>query len=290
MPNIAIIWDFDGTLTPDCSTTKTVEFLNGIGAGKEFWETIKTLKGEKGISQKKGWEHILGTDAPLWMYSLARHAFTKGAPLNDEFFKHFIVPQIKLYDNTLAMLKRIKDLSSSPDFAKCKLEVHHFVVSAGLKDLIRACFPEDLIKWVFGCKYKVIATTNGPESVPVYCMDETMKTRALFEISKGCFFKDASDVNKRVPHEKLWAPFENMIYIGDSDTDVPSFSLVRERGGLGIMVHDPKKDKAAVIKKMRTDKRVDLITETNFSGSSELYKFIEIRCQQIRQRYEAYLV
>ena len=61
-------------------------------------------------------------------------------------------------------------------------------------------------------------------------MDKTAKTRALFEISKGCFLHDAEyKVDDLVPQDKLWCPFENMIYIGDGDTDIPAFSLVRSQ-------------------------------------------------------------
>ena len=37
---------------------------------------------------------------------------------------------------------------------------------------------------------------------------------------------------------------ENMVYIGDSDTDIPCMRLVKSKGGTSIGVHDPKKHKA----------------------------------------------
>ncbi len=83
MPNIAIVWDFDGTLTPDDSTTKTIEVLQGPGKGGEFWKTIKALRGDQELPE---WEHILAMDAPIWMYSLSRLAAGLKIPLNAEFF------------------------------------------------------------------------------------------------------------------------------------------------------------------------------------------------------------
>jgi hypothetical protein len=71
---------------------------------------------------------------------------------------------------------------------------------------------------------------------------------------------------------------------------VPSLSLVRSRGGIGIAVYDPSKPKAKVderLKNMRLDKRADLITPAEFSVRSELFKYLSSRCEQIGLRYRA---
>jgi hypothetical protein len=154
-------------------------------------------------------------------------------------------------------------------------------------------FPEGLVKWTFGCRYEVIASNGNerkPESVPVFCMDETMKTRSLFEISKGSFEDKNKSVNTKVADEHRWAPFKNIIYVGDGDTDVPALSLVRSQGGLGIAVFNPEKPKADIDKRlrnMRLDKRADLITPAKFDEKGELFDFISMRCKQICCRYQA---
>lgn len=290
MSNIAIVWDFDGTLTPDDSTTKVVEVLHGDGSGKEFWDYVHSFyKGKK----TPAWEHILAADAPIWMYSLSRVAASKKIPLNREFFEKFVLPKIILYPKVIEFMKAIKSLSKDKAFKAVDLEVHHFIVSAGLKDLIEQVFPKDLVTWTFGCRYEMLvddAHRDEPESVPVFCMDETMKTRSLFEISKGVFLNEKVKVNTRVEENKLWVPFSNVVYIGDGDTDVPALSLVRDKGGMGIAVYNPKKSKEDVQKRlhnMRLDKRADLITAADYSEDGELFDFIRARCIQIRQRYEA---
>ena len=289
--NIAIIWDFDGTLTPLDSTTKTVEILEkGKGSASGFWEDIKSIRGD---IRKPKWEHILASDAPIWMYALSRLAFKKRAPLNSEFFKQFVVPEIDLYPDVVPFLNKIKNLENDQRFKNQNIKIHHFIVSAGLKELVELVFPNNLITWTFGCRYTVIAFeghSDEPESIPVFCMDETVKTRSLFEISKGSFKDPNKAVNNKIEDKDLWAPFKNTIYIGDGPTDVPALSLVRDKGGLGIAVYNPsheKKDINKRLKQMRLDKRADLITPAEFSKNSELYKFIETRCIQICQRYEA---
>lgn len=290
MPNIAVVWDFDGTLTPFDSTTKVVEILQEGQTGDEFWKYVKGLRGD---NRKPKWEHVLASDAPIWMYALSRIAFKKKVPLNAEFFGKFIKPHIALYDRVPSFLRKLKLLEETSRFKSVDLKVHFFIITAGLKDLVELSLPQDLITWTFGCRYEIIASEgkkDEPESVPAFCMDETMKTRSLFEISKGSFEDKDRSVNRRVPKEHLWAPFENMIYIGDGDTDVPALSLVRSQGGLGIAVYDPAKSKQWVdrrLRQMRLDKRTDLITPADFSERSELFEYLSNRCKQICQRYQA---
>jgi len=290
MPNIAIIWDFDGTLSPEDSTTKVVEHLQGAKTGGDFWSYIKSLRGDQ---RQPTWEHVLAMDAPIWMYALSALAFKEQVPLNKEFFREFILPQIKPYKNTIPFLHEIKNLENTPEFQNIGLNIHHFIVTAGLKDLIEQVFPENLIRWTFGCRYTVIfhkGYEDQPESVPVFCMDETMKTRSIFEISKGAFHDPKIKVNSKIEETKLWASFKDMIYIGDGDTDVPALSLVRSKGGLGIAVYDPNKTKDDINKRlhdMRMDKRTDLITPANYSLDGELFSYIKNRCIQIRQKYQA---
>src|SRR5579863_5861814 len=123
MPNIAIVWDFDGTLTPIDSTTKVVEIIQHEGGtGADFWRYVKSLRGDQ---KRPKWEHVLASDAPIWMYALSRIAFQKGVPLNAEFFKQFVLPSISLYPNVIPFMRRLKTLGQSSLFRSVDLAVHH---------------------------------------------------------------------------------------------------------------------------------------------------------------------
>ncbi|MBU6299483.1 MAG: haloacid dehalogenase-like hydrolase [Alphaproteobacteria bacterium] len=288
MPNIAIVWDFDGTLSPDDSTTKVVEILDPKNGGAVFWQYVKSLRGDQ---QRPKWEHVLASDAPIRMYALSRIAFREQVPLNRELFQ-FVKPHIALYDKVPAFLRKLKLFEEMTFFKDVNLKIHFFIVTAGLKELVEIILPEGLIAWTFGCTYKVTVSEpeHIPESVPVFCMDETMKTRSLFEISKGSFQDENKSVNVRVSPEHLWAPFENIIYIGDGYSDVPALSLVRSKGGIGVAVHDPKMPKNEVDakhKKLRLDRRADLVTEASFEPTGTLFKFLSAQCERICHRYHA---
>ena len=289
--NIAIVWDFDGTLTPQDSTTIVVEHLNDKEG--DFWKYIKSLRGD---TKQPEWKHVLASDAPIWMYSLSRLAFKKKVPLNAEFFSKFIVSHINLYPKVIEFMRELKNLEKDNKFKKLDIEIHHFIVSAGLKELVEQVFPDGLVRWTFGCRYVVTAHSadeTTPENVPVFCMDETMKTRSLFEISKGSFSEEHKSVNTRIEKDDLWSPFGNIIYVGDGDTDIPALSLVRSKGGLGVVVYNPEKPEAEINEKlraMRKNKRADFITAADFSLEGDLFNYISTRCQQIMRRYEAEVV
>ena len=136
--NISIVWDFDGTLTPLDSTSKTVEVLKGSGSDKSFWDRIKQLRGD---SKKPTWEHVLASDAPIWMFSLSRLAFERKVPLNKEFFKEFVVPEIQLFPNVENFLNDIKNLEKTEKYSQQGIKINHFIVSAAP---IANCSPKNV--------------------------------------------------------------------------------------------------------------------------------------------------
>ena len=201
---------------------------------------------------------------------------------------------VKLYPGVTTVLQAINNFKKQDRFKKSKVQVHQFVITAGLKDYVEELLPKKIFSHIWGGRYSCVYPPNHEdevESIPVFCMDETMKTRALYEISKGVFNSTVAAVNKKVEKDQLWCPFDNFIYIGDGPTDIPALSLTRAYGGYGIVVFNPnKKDEKEVKKKLKdmsADSRCDLITKVDFSLDSDLFFSIKNRCNQILQKYEA---
>lgn len=268
-----------------CSTTKTIEILGGDS--DLFWDNLRMLTEDNKSSKEKLLSYA---PTPMWMHSLALLAGKSKICLDSKFLKESVASNIELYPNVENFLKDIKDLEKTPRFKKSNIKISHFVVSAGLQDLIKHCFNKDLITNTFGSIYKVVTDDSGDiVNVPIFCMDKTMKTRSIFEIAKGSF-KNYKPLSKKVPEDELLHPFNNMIYIGDGPTDIPALSLVRERGGAGAVVYDPKikKDKLKEnLHEISLDHRADFITPADYSSGGKFFKFISIRCHQILQRYES---
>ena len=72
-----------------------------------------------------------------------------------------------------------------------------------------------------------------------YAIDNTTKTRALFEINKGVNVEPEIDVNGVMPESERRVPFSNMICIADGPSDVPMFSVLKRSGGKTFAVYDP---------------------------------------------------
>ena len=290
--NISIVWDFDGTLTPDDSTSKIIDYFYN-GKINKFWKAIKKINQSQSTIN---WERMLSSDAPTWMYVLSQIAFREKTPLNKQFFSQKnIMELVNLYPKVKNFLNKIYNFNRQTEFKKHSIKIHQFIITAGLKEYIEALVPKRIFSNIWGGRYVCAYPPQDKDNVhniPVFCMDETMKTRALYEISKGVFTKESTiqAVNKKVENYKLWCPFNNFIYIGDGPTDIPALSLTRTFGGYGIVVYNPKKKKKEVkqhLKNMSADSRCDLITPADFSLKSDLFISIKNRCNQILQKYKA---
>lgn len=101
-------------------------------------------------------------------------------------------------------------------------------------------------------------------------MNYTNKTQFLFRIEKGVLDINDSAVNESFSPEEMRVPFRNMIYIGDSDTDIPCMKLVNSYGGHSIGVYNAEtKDKTKVYKMMR-DGRIKYFAPADYTEGKEL--------------------
>ena len=112
-----------------------------------------------------------------------------------------------------------------------------------------------------------------------YTLDNTTKTRAIFEINKGVgigqYRETDIDVNTKIPESDRRVQFFNMIYVADGPSDVPSFSLVDQKGGATFAVY-PKGDEKALkqVDEMRRDGRVQMYAEADYQQGSTAYLWI----------------
>ncbi|HFQ91778.1 MAG TPA: HAD family hydrolase [Chromatiales bacterium] len=105
----------------------------------------------------------------------------------------------------------------------------------------------------------------------------TTKTQYLFRINKGVKeVHDNNRINDYIPKHDRPVPFENMVFIGDGDTDIPCFRLVKEQGGHAIAVYKPKtrgaKGKA---EKLIRDGRVNFMAAANYEDNNEVARIVK---------------
>jgi hypothetical protein len=116
-------------------------------------------------------------------------------------------------------------------------------------------------------------------------IDNTTKTRALFEINKGTNRNAAIDVNSKVTAEDRRIPFQNMIYIADGPSDIPSFSVVKGNGGLAYGVYNPaKQDEYAQNDRLRKSDRIDHFGPADYTPMSSTSMWLRLQIQGICDR------
>ncbi|WP_337396324.1 hypothetical protein [Prevotella sp.] len=116
---------------------------------------------------------------------------------------------------------------------------------------------------------------DGVAQWPAQVINYTSKTQFLFRIEKGTLDVNDSGVNDYFKPEDIRIPFRNMVYIGDSDTDIPCMKLINSYSGYSIGVYNPEtKDKRKVYKMME-DKRIKYYTPADYTEGSELDELVK---------------
>ena len=112
--------------------------------------------------------------------------------------------------------------------------------------------------------------SNGVAKSPAQAVNYINKTQFLFRIEKGVIDINDPGVNEYFSPDELRVPFRNMIYIGDSDTDIPCMKLVNSHGGHSIGVYNPDTNDKQKIYKMMKDNRISYFAPANYSLNSEI--------------------
>ena len=103
-----------------------------------------------------------------------------------------------------------------------------------------------------------------------YTIDNTSKTRAIFEINKGSNKINEIDVNSKIDEEDRRIPFKNMIYIADGPSDVPVFSLINKNGGKTYAVYKKgSKSEFNQVNELQKQKRIQSFGEAVYTEDSQ---------------------
>lgn len=111
---------------------------------------------------------------------------------------------------------------------------------------------------------------RGVAEWPAQVINYTNKTQFLFRIEKGVLNVNDQGVNEYFTPDKIRVPFRNMIYIGDSDTDIPCMKLVNSYGGYSIGVYNPDNQDKTKVYRMIRDNRINLFASADYREGSEL--------------------
>ena len=148
--------------------------------------------------------------------------------------------------------------------------VEHYIISSGLQEMIEGT---EMAK--NGAFDRIYASSfyfneRGLAKWPAQVVNYTNKTQFLFRIEKGTLDVNDPGVNDYYPPDQIRVPFRNMVYIGDSDTDIPCMKLVNVNGGHSIGVYNPETGRKEKVQKMFRDQRIRYYAPADYTEGSEL--------------------
>lgn len=250
-PVVAICYDFDKTLSPDDMQAQGYIQSVGYDESGDFWKKSNSLAEDNEMDQNLAYMYLMKQE------SEGKVLFTR-----DKLEEYG--SKVELFPGVEEWFERINNYGSTKDVI-----IEHYIISSGLREMIEGTSVAK--KNVFEKIYASSFYYNDKNVAiwPAQVINYTNKTQFLFRIEKGVLDINDSGVNDYFPPEKIRVPFHNMIYIGDSDTDIPCMKLVTSRGGHSICVYSDEKKKDKVYKMMR-DGRIRYFTEADYRENSEL--------------------
>ena len=255
-PVVAICYDFDKTLSPDDMQAQGFIQKLGYEIG-DFWKKSNGFAIKNDMDQNLAYMFTMKTE------SAGKVLFTK-----TELAK--FGSEEKLFPGVEDWFERIRKYGEEKGVI-----VEHYIISSGLKEMIEGT---SIAKK--GAFKKIYATSfycdeNGVAVWPAQVVNYTNKTQFLFRITKGVLDVNNAAVNDFFSESDLRVPFRNMIYLGDSDADIPCMKLVKTRGGYSIGVFNPETNDRTKVYKMTRDNRIDYFVPADYSENTELDTLIK---------------
>ena len=250
-PVVAICYDFDKTLTPDDMQAQGYIQLVGYDV-PAFWEKTNALASANEMD-----------DNLAYMFVMMQESEGKLIFNRDTLAAYG--SNVKLFPGVEEWFERIRAYGKEKGVI-----VEHYIISSGLKEMIEGTSVAKA-----GAFEKIYASSfyyneRGVAVWPAQVVNYTNKTQYLFRIEKGVLDINDPAVNDSFSPEAMRVPFRNMVYIGDSDTDIPCMKLVTSYGGHSIGVYNAEtKDKSKVYKMMR-DGRIRYFAPADYRENTEL--------------------
>ena len=257
-PTIALMYDFDKTLCDQDMQNYT--FIPNLNMSEEeFWKETDQF------SKKNYMEGILG-----YMYYMKYKCEQKGIPFTQEYL-HSMGKNVVFYKGVKNWFSRINQYGES-----LGVNIEHYIISSGLKDIIDGSDIKDEFKKIFACQYYF--DENGRALWPKIAINYTQKTQYIFRVSKGEYDEtDTKKINDKMSERIV--PYQNMIYIGDGITDVPCMTVIKKYGGVSSALY-PKGKKDKVVP-LLLDNRVNYICNADYQEGSDLDGIVKLVIQNM---------
>lgn len=253
-PVVAICYDFDKTLSPD--DMQAQGFIQSVGYDvPAFWKESNEMAEDNEMDQNLA-----------YMYTMKEKAYG-----NFVFNKKALLDygaKVQLFPGVETWFDRIRTYGEENGVI-----VEHYIISSGLKEMIEGTSVANEFKKIYASSF--FYDQKGVALWPAQAVNYTNKTQFLFRIEKGTLDVNDARVNDFFAPENIRVPFRNMIYIGDSDTDIPCMKLVNSYSGHSIGVYDSATKNKDKVYKMMHDNRIKYFAPADYNNDSELDKLVK---------------
>ena len=255
-PVVAICYDFDKTLTPD--DMQAQGFIQSVGMDVgEFWKESNALADKNNMDQNLAYMFCMKEKAYGQMLFKKQTLSDYGA-------------RITLFPGVEEWFERIRDYGKARGAI-----VEHYIISSGLSEMIEgtSVAKKGAFERIYASSFYY--DEKGIAVWPAQAVNYTNKTQFLFRIEKGVLDVNDPGVNDSFAPDEIRVPFKNMIYIGDSDTDIPCMKLVNAYGGSSIGVYSSEDSDKTKVYKMIREGRIRYYAQADYSEGKELDKIVK---------------
>jgi hypothetical protein len=287
---IAVIWDFDRTLSPHYMQKPLFEEY-GVDEA-QFWAENCALPAHYARAGIRVHPETCYLGHILSYVKAGRFGGLTNAKLRE------LGGRIEFFPGVPEIFDRLSSIPQAEAFVEADLRLEHYVVSTGLAEMVRGSSIAGKLAGVWASEFIEEPAgpdvdlskppVSGPISQIAYFLDNTTKTRALFEINKGVNKLSSISVNDTVPEEDRRVPFKNMIYVADGPSDVPCFSVVRKNGGVTFAVFNPgpntREEEFRQVTRLLEDKRVDMVGPADYREGTQTSMWLEQKVLAIAKR------
>ena len=248
---LAICYDFDKTLSP--TDMQAQGYIQSVGYDVgDFWKKTDVLAEENDMDKNLAYMYVMMEEA-------------RGRLIFNRQKLEKYGSKVQLFPGVAEWFERVNAYGKEKGIV-----VEHYIISSGLKEMIEGT---DIAKK--GTFKKIYASSfyfddRGMAVWPAQVVNYTNKTQFLFRIAKGVLDINDDSVNEYFKPEDQRVPFRNMVYIGDSDTDVPCMKLVNINGGHSIGVYNPDSQNKEKVYQMLQDNRIRYFASADYREDSEL--------------------
>jgi hypothetical protein len=284
---IAVIWDFDQTLISGYQQEPL--FRHFSVSPREFWDEVSGL-----ADYYRKQDIDVSVDTLYLNHILTYVQEGRFAGLTRAMLADF-GSQLTFYPGMPDFLEQSKAaIESDTRNHDHSITVEHYIVSTGLRPLMKGSAVSPHVTDIWGCDFIESPAGSGFLTVPAaplaappvisqvgYFLDNTTKTRAIWEINKGCNKDPEIGVNDLIAEDDRRVPLRNMIYVADGPSDVPVFSILNTFGGRTLGVHNGSDDHYEQVAKLGSQGRVQHFTEADYRPNKEAYRWIMKQLREI---------